>query len=138
MIGGGVCRPTKILIYIDEIIIIRIQVRKTTPTFLVRFIIVRAIARSNKVEVSPKSDKLIIIKFNTLFLCNILKMDETGSSRAEVAPIFTNIERVTKTDINKKNRGDRTGVNPIYPTDLLDNIVKKWDCLNLNIVLILG
>ena len=125
MIGGGVCRPTKILIYIDEIIIIRIQVRKTTPTLLVRFIIVRAIARSNKVEVSPKSDKLIIIKFSTLFPCNILKMDETRSSRTEVAPIFTNIERVAKTDINKKNCGDRTRVHPIYPIDLLDNIVKK-------------
>jgi hypothetical protein len=125
MIGGGVCRPTKILIYIDEIIIIRIQVRKTIPTFLVRFIIVRAIARSNKVEVSPKSDKLIIIKFSTLFPCNILKMDETRSSRTDVAPIFTNIERVAKTDINKKNCGDRTRVHPIYPIDLLDNIVKK-------------
>src|ERR671925_668826 len=125
MIGGGVCRPTKILIYIDEIIIIRIQVRKTIPTFLVRFIIVRAIARSSKVEVSPKSDKLIIIKFNTLFPCNILKMDEVSSSRTEVAPTFTNMERATKTDINKKNRGDRSRVHPIYPTDLLDNIVKK-------------
>jgi hypothetical protein len=122
---GGVCRPTKILIYIDEIIIIRIQVRKTIPTFLVRFIIVRAIARSSKVEVSPKSDKLIIIKFNALFPCNILKTDVIRSSRTEVAPIFTNIERAAKTDINKKNRGDRTGVHPIYPTDLLDNIVKK-------------
>ena len=122
---GGACRPTKILIYIDEIIIIRIQVRKTIPTFLVRFIIVRAIARSSKVEVSPKSDKLIIIKFNTLFPCNILKMDEVSSSRTEVAPTFTNMERATKTDINKKNRGDRSRVHPIYPTDLLDNIVKK-------------
>ncbi|HYY67058.1 MAG TPA: hypothetical protein VE572_01785 [Nitrososphaeraceae archaeon] len=113
------------MIYIDEIIIIRIQVRKTIPTFLVRFIIVRAIARSSKVEVSPKSDKLIIIKFNTLFPCNILKMDEVSSSRTEVAPTFTNMERATKTDINKKNRGDRSRVHPIYPTDLLDNIVKK-------------
>jgi hypothetical protein len=113
------------LIYIDEIIIIRIQVRKTIPTFLVRFIMVRAIARSSKVEVSPKSDKLIIIKFNALFPCNILKTDVIRSSRTEVAPIFTSIERAAKTDINKKNRGDRTGVHPIYPTDLLDNIVKK-------------
>ena len=121
----GVCRPTKILIYIDEIIIIRIQVRKTIPTFLVRFIIVRAIARSSKVEVSPKSDKLIIIKFNTLFPCIILKMDEV-SSRTEVAPTFTNMERAAKTDINKKKRSDRTGVHPIYPTYLLDNIVKRW------------
>ena len=125
MIGGGVCRPTKILIYIDEIIIIKIHVRKTIPIFLVRFMIVRAIARSSKVEVSPISDKLIIIKFNTLFPCNILKMDEVSSSRTEVAPTFTNMERAAKTDINKKNRGDRSRVHPIYPTDLLDNIVKK-------------
>ena len=123
--SGGVCRPTKILLYIDEIIIIRIQVRKTIPTFLVRFIIVRAIARSSKVEVSPKSDKLIIIKFNALFPCNILKTAVIRSSRTEVAPICTNIERAAKTDTNKKNRGDRTGVHPIYPTYLLDNIVKK-------------
>lgn len=122
---SGACLPTRILIYIDEIIIIRIQVRNTIPTFLVRFIIVRAIARSSKVEVSPKSDKLIIIKFNTLFPCNILKTDEVSSSKTEVVPIYTNIERAAKTDINKKNRGDRTRVHPIYPTDLLDNLVKK-------------
>ena len=122
---GGVCRPTKILIYIDEIIIIKIQVRKIIPIFRVRFMIVRAIARSSKVEVSPKSDKFITIKFNVLFPCNILKTDEIRSSRTEVAPILTNKERVTKTDINKKKRSDRTGVHPIYPTYLLDNIVKR-------------
>jgi len=122
---GGVFRPTKILIYTDEIIIVRIQVRKTIPIFLVRFMIVRAIARSSKVEVSPKSDKLITIKFNVLFPCNTLKTDEIMSSRTEVAPILTNKERATKTDINKKKRSDRTGVHPINPTDLLDNIVKR-------------
>ncbi|HYY67727.1 MAG TPA: hypothetical protein VE572_05205 [Nitrososphaeraceae archaeon] len=113
------------MIYIDEIIIIKIQVRKIIPIFLVRFMIVRAIARSSKVEVSPKSDKFITIKFNVLFPCNILKTDEIRSSRTEVAPILTNKERVTKTDINKKKRSDRTGVHPIYPTYLLDNIVKR-------------
>jgi regulatory protein YycI of two-component signal transduction system YycFG len=122
---GGVCRPTKILIYTDEIIMVRIQVRKTIPIFLVRFMIVRAIAISSKVEVSPKSDKLITIKFNVLFPCNTLKTDEIRSSRTEVASILTNKERATKTDINKKKRSDRTGVHPIYPTDLLDNIVKR-------------
>lgn len=99
--------------------------RKTIPIFLVRFIIVRAIARRSKVEVSPKSDKLITIKFNVLFPCNTLKTDEIRSSRPEVAPLLTNKERATKTDINKKKRSDRTGVHPIYPTDLLDNIVKR-------------
>ena len=52
-------------------------------------------------------------------------MNEISSSKTEVAPTYTNIERAAKTNINKKNRGDRTRVHPIYPTDLLDNIVKK-------------
>ncbi|MFZ0344154.1 MAG: hypothetical protein WAL24_03250 [Nitrososphaeraceae archaeon] len=53
----GISRPTRILIYIAKIKIIKIQVRKIIPVLRVRFIMVRTIDRNNRVEVSPENDK---------------------------------------------------------------------------------
>lgn len=118
---GGASRPTKTLMYVAKIIIIKIEVRKTIPALRVRFKTARTTARSNRVEVSPNSDKLAIIISRASFLCNDLIVDKTRSSRPEVAPIVTNTERVTNIDISNKKHGDRTVIHSTYPTDLLDN-----------------
>lgn len=76
--NGGISRPTRTLIYIAEITIIRIQVRKIMPALLVRLIIVRTTARSNRVEVSPKNDTLTISIFKALLPCNFLTLSVIG------------------------------------------------------------
>ena len=110
-LNGGISRPTMTLIYIAETTIIRIQVRKIMPALLVRLIIVRTTARTNRVERSPRIDTLTISTFKALLPCNFLTLSVIEWSSVEVAPTATNIERIPNTNIKEKKRSDRTAIH---------------------------
>ena len=107
--------------YIARTTIIKIEVRKITPTLLVRLITVRAIARNNSDEMSPKNEKITIIVFNILFACNLLTLYVIPSSNAEVAPTVTNAESTQNAETEKKKSGDRTQIHRLNNSELLVN-----------------
>jgi hypothetical protein len=110
--------------YIARTTIIKIEVRKIMPTLLVRLMIVRAIARNNSDEMSPKNEKITIIVFNVLFACNLLTLYVIPSSNAEVAPRVTNAESTQNAETEKKKSGDRTQIHRLNHSELLGN----WKC----------
>ncbi|MDF3032583.1 MAG: hypothetical protein K0R91_417 [Nitrososphaeraceae archaeon] len=110
--------------YIARTTIIKIEVRKIMPTLLVRLMIVRAIARNNSDEMSPKNEKITIIVFNVLFACKLLTLYVIPSSNAEVAPRLTNAESTQNAETEKKKSGDRTQIHRFNHSELLGN----WKC----------
>ena len=94
------------------------------PTLLVRLMIVRAIARNNSDEMSPKNERITIIVFNVLFACKLLTLYVIPSSNAEVAPKLTNAESTQNAETEKKKSGDRTQIHRFNHSELLGN----WKC----------
>ena len=110
--------------YIARTTIIKIEVRKIIPTLLVRLMIVRAIARNNSDEMSPENEKITIIVFNVLFVCNLLTLYVIPSSNAEVAPRVTNAESTQNAETERKKSGDWTQIHRLNHSELLGN----WKC----------
>ena len=62
------------------------------------------------------------LRNDVIFWCNDAFIPKVKELQAGVLICSSN---ALKTDINKKKSSDRTVVHPIYPTDLLDNIVRR-------------
>ena len=103
------------------------------PTLLVRLIIVRTIAKNNNEDVSPKNEKFTITTFIALLSCNNFIMVLVHSSKEEVAPSATIVERVPNDETENKKSGDRIHVHLSNRAELLG---KQKKCANSPIVIV--